>query len=359
MISWITENNLGSITQGVISELKVEASQITYESSELKYKITGGSLPSGLNLLHDGTISGKISYETTGTYTFTTTVVDSINSESTSTNFNLSITTSPAKYTRAYFTALFNLQKREQFRQFILNEQIFNPSTIYRYWDQNFGVQTKLKMFLEFGLEQVNLQEYAYALRENFYRKRLFLNNKPKIAFARDSSGNVVYEAIYLDVVDELTNNSVSAKPAVYSVNEEVYYPGSIDNMKLQLRTIVLDDYTYIKTDDNLQPRFMLTQEQGNFRTDTYLKVVPLCYALPGKGAAILDKIKSSNFKFNTLDFEIDRLIIENSKDNTTDKYLIFERQAIGHLIESDPLIYGSERWVRIDTENDEPLERE
>jgi hypothetical protein len=251
------------------------------------------------------------------------------------------------------------LAKREEFRQFILNENIFDPKLIYRYWDQNFGVQSQLKMVVEFGLEQLDLREYAYSLRENFYKKRLFLG-RPKLAIAKDNNNNTVYEVIYIDVVDELVNNAgISANQVVYSITEEIYYPGSIDNMKGQLRTIVLEDMSYIKITDDLQPRFMLTQTEGNFRTTTYLKVVPLCYTRPGKGVTVLNKIKTSGFKFNNLDFEIDRLIIESCKDSATDKYLIFERQALGDLIPSDKLIYGYERWVRVDTETDQPLERE
>lgn len=355
MLSWITNSNLGTIKQGFISEARVDAVQTTYSTQELKYSLRSGSLPVGLSLLHDGTIAGRVSYSSTGTYTFSVNVIDNVNSESSSTSFSMEVLPSATAYTRAYFTPFFNLEKREEFRQFILNEDIFTPSLIYRYWDQNFGVQTKLKMVLEFGIEQTALQNYAYALRENFYRKRLYLG-APKIAIARDSSGVPVYEVIYLDVIDELENSQgISANQTVYSVTEEIYYPGSIDNMREQLRTIVLDDHTFISIDNNLQPKFMLTQEEGKFRTNTYMRVVPLCYAVPGKGNVILNKIKNSGFKFNRIDFEIDRLVISDP----TDKYLIFERQAVGNLISTDRPIYGPERWVSIDTENDETLERE
>jgi hypothetical protein len=208
-------------------------------------------------------------------------------------------------------------------------------------------------MVLDFGIEQLNLEEYVVALRENFYRKRLFLG-KPKVAIARDTAGKIIYEVVYVDVIDELVNNQgVSVSPVVYSIEEEIYYPGSIDNMRRQLKLLVLQNRQYISIDERLQPKFMTQQLES-----TYTRVVPLCYALPGKGSVILNKIIASGFKFNQLDFEIDRLIVENSLDNTTAKYLIFDRDAVGDLIKVDTELYGPEGWVRLDDESGDPLNR-
>jgi hypothetical protein len=475
MLSWASSANLGSIETGFISELSILAQQST-STSNIHYNVFDGVLPPGLRLNRDGTIAGRVSYASTGTYTFTLLANDIINNEQTTGSFSITVVgsttdayfkvtdgtgnndfviklTDPAKiqnardqingvvpklsitgliikstadynpnysyhfdpdtidffevavevcdatfdytednladaggaflpglqlcpwnsllleeiaggtttdkFTDAYFKPHFTLTKRSQYRDFINNEKIFDPKLIYRPYDQHFGVQTNIKMVLDFGIEQLNLEEYVYALRENFYRKRLWLG-KVKTATAKDSQGNAVYDVIYVDVVDDMVNSQgISADPVFYTPwNDEIYYPGSVDNMRRQLHTITLRDYTYIGVKNGLQPRFMLSQPPSE-KTSTYMRVVPLCYTLPGKSSIIVNKIAASGFKFNRLDFEIDRLIVSNTLDNNTAKYLIFSRQAAGDLLDIDAYIFGPEGWQRWDTETDEPLKRE
>jgi hypothetical protein len=45
---------------------------------------------------------------------------------------------------------------------------------------------------------------------------------------------------------------------------------------------------------------------------------------LPGEGATVVRKIKLSGFDFRVLDFEVDRLVIDNTLDYSGDKYLKF-----------------------------------
>jgi hypothetical protein len=354
MLEWKNDSFIGEIEEGFVSEFALIALQQSYARAEIKYTLSSGTLPAGIRLRHDGTFIGRVSYGSAGEYSFTVTAKDIANNESISGLFTIDVLTSEKLYTEVYFQPFFNLQKREEFRNFILNENIFKPSLMYRYHDPNFGIQTKMKMVLQFGLEQVNLEEYVVALRENFYRKRLFLG-KPKIAIARDSTGNVLYELVYLDVIDELVNNQgISVSPVIYSIEEEIYYPGSIDNMKRQLRLLVLENRQYISINDNLRPKFMIQNLEN-----TYMRVVPLCYALPGKGSVILNKITASKFKFNQLDFEIDRLVVENSLDNNSAKYLIFDRDAVGDLIKADTELHGPEGWITLEDESGNPLNRE
>jgi hypothetical protein len=55
------------------------------------------------------------------------------------------------------------------------------------------------------------------------------------------------------------------------------------------------------------------------------MRVIPLCYALPGQGDKIISRIKLSGFDFKLLNFEVDRLIVQESLDSTTAKYLMLE----------------------------------
>lgn len=331
MLLWATDADLGTIETGFVSELAIVATQTTNSSYEIKYRIDSGSLPSGLTLRHDGAIVGRVPYDATGYYEFVVVARDNLNNQEIYRTFSLEVeATSLNSYTEIYSSPFLNLPKRKEFEQFILNEDIFKPSYMYRYWDPNFGVQTKMKMVIEFGLQQVNLSVYAEAMANNFHRRRFILGT-PKIAYARDSSGNVIYETVYLDVIDNLINNSGESVSQAVTSNNVDYYPNTVENMQYRLESIILPDETTIGVKNSLQPRYMLTQESGNYRTLTYLKVVPLCYALPLKGSVIVNKIKKSGFKFNTIDFDIDRLVVENSVDYQNPRFLLFPRQQINN----------------------------
>ena len=360
MLQWVSSSTLGTIETGFISEIAVSAVQ-TLENSKISYKLVSGNLPSGLKLRHDGTIEGSVNYNSTGTFTFTVSAFDEINVEQISRAFTLQSTQqSNTQYTSVYFKPLMHIEKRGQYREFINNSKIFIPSLVYRFYDQNFGIQRNLKLILDFGLERVNLIEYFYPLYENFYKKRIRLGSI-KTAIAKNSNGDHIYDIVYASVIDELVNNQgISVEPVIYSDNnDEIYYPGSIDNMKLRLREITLQNFSTIKVNDNLQPKFMMTAQENDFRLKTYVAAVPICYTLPGKSKIIVNNIKNSGFKFNLLDFEIDRLYVSKSLDNSADKYLLFSRKTFGDLTDTDQYLLGPEGWVRLDTEDDNPLLRE
>ena len=46
--------------------------------------------------------------------------------------------------------------------------------------------------------------------------------------------------------------------------------------------------------------------------------------------------------------FEIDRIIVQNSLDNSTDKYLLFARQSVSDVIPEDNLLFGpdGQEWI-------------
>jgi hypothetical protein len=64
------------------------------------------------------------------------------------------------------------------------------------------------------------------------------------------------------------------------------------------------------------------------------------------------------------LDFEIDRIIVQQSTDHATAKYLILERQSIGDPIKTDNQLFGMdwaenpEGTVRLDDESGNPINR-
>ena len=230
--------------------------------------------------------------------------------------------------------------RRGLYQEFITNEFTFDPTLMYRYFDPNFGVQNNIKMMLEFAIEKQPVSIYAGALRENFYRKKLYFGDI-KVAIARDDAGNDLYEIVYVDIIDDQVNSEGKSASMILESKGRLFYPASVENMKRQLETLVLPDYSYIGVRKDFLPLFMQTIQPNSYRLPGYMKVVPLCYALPGNGAKIVSRIKLSGFDFKQLDFEIDRLIVENSLDTGSAKYLIFSRQSIGDTIPEDESLYG------------------
>ena len=134
--------------------------------------------------------------------------------------------------------------------------------------------------------------------------------------------------------------------------------------MRGQLTLIPLEDDTYIEIDEYHKPRFMRTPQAGDYRPPEYMRVIPLCYALPGQGDRIISRIKLSGFDFKMLDFEVDRIIVQQSTDYDAAKYLILERQSIGDPIPTDNQLFGldwaenPEGTVRLDDESGNPINR-
>jgi hypothetical protein len=294
-----------------------------------------------------------ITYSCTGTQTISLVV-------STSSVAVGTVTYTDNTFTKIYAKPFFTQQKRDAYRDFISNLFTFDPKLIYRYFDVNFGVQHDIKLMLEFGIEQINLDDYMPALRENFYRKKFYFGDVKK-AIATDSTGSVIYEIIYVDIADDLVNNAgVSVSQSVEN-GTDVYYPGSLENMRKQFEIIQLQNGAAIKVNEYNEPKFMRTPQNGDYRPPGYIRAIPLCYALPGQGDKIISRIKLSGFDFKQLDFEIDRLIVQETADSATAKYLLLERQSLGDSIASDNYLFGTDWWqfTQLPTDKTDPLTRE
>lgn len=322
-IEWISPFDLGDITTGITSELAVLARQV-YADSVIKFQIINGTLPYGLVLERDGTLSGKVHYDAVNTYTFTVRASDSSDLNFSDRTFTLrAVAMDNKKYTEMYFRPFFSIPTRTIYKDFMANEFTFDPEMIYRYYDPNFGIQHDIRMTLEFGIEQLNLADYADALRTHFYHKRLYFGDV-KVAVARNSKNEIVYEIVYVDVVDDFINNQGISISSEVIINSKTFYPSSITNMRTQLHKLVLVNGESIGINEFNQPIYMQPKQADNYMPAGYMRVIPLCYALPGKGVNIVSRIKLSGFDFKLLSFEVDRLIVQTSTDNDAPKYLTF-----------------------------------
>lgn len=356
-IEWSSNSLLGNIQTGQQSELNVSAVQIQH-NYPLKYKLISGDLPPGLNLEVDGSISGKVDYLTSGTFTFVAQAIDIYELSAIEKEFSISVFDNGKRYTNIYVKPFLSTDKRNYYKNFVSDTSIFDPKLLYRFYDSMFGLQNEIKFYLEYGIEQTTLGNYTIALRENFYDRNFYFGEVKK-AIALDSSNKVIYEIIYVEIIDELNNlNNISVSKVIYK-NDNIYYPASADNMREQLKLLVIDDERYIEINESFKPRFMKSIQPNQLQELGYIRFVPICYALPGQGDKIISRIKNSNFNFNNLNFKIDRIIVEDSLDYSSDKYLLFERKSITDDIVEDQYLFGPEGNVRLDTEDNQPIIRE
>jgi hypothetical protein len=332
VIQWVSTASLGDIVIGETSELTVVAENVGSDYT-ITYSLAGGSLPLGLHLEQDGSISGKVDYsETTGTYTITVSARDAFALSEIEKTFTLTVSRyNNKKYTEIYCRPFFTKEKREVYQQFISDKFIFDPALMYRYFDPNFGVQTSIKMVLEFGIEQINLEDYFTVLQENFYRRKLYFGDI-KSAIARDNQGNAIYEVVYSDIVDDLMIGEDKFLPQSITMNNETYYPGSIENQRIRLRQLQISPSEYVDVNEYMMPRYMRTAQIGQYQNLNYISVIPLCYTLPGNSSRVISRIKQNGFDFKQFDFDVDRIIVQNSLNEPTAKYLILGKQSISAL---------------------------
>ena len=268
---------------------------------------------------------------------------------STSTVVLKNVTYTDNTFTKIYIKPFFTPEKRNSYREFVADTFTFDPKLIYRYYDTNFGVQNDIKIVLEFGIEKISLDDYALALRENFYRKQFYFGDLKK-AVATDSTGSVIYEVVYLDIIDGLVNSSGVSVSQFVENNSISHFPASIENMRTQLEAIQLQNGERISVNEYNEPKFMRTPQAGDYKPPYYIRAVPICYALPGQGDKIISRIKLSGFDFKQLNFEVDRLIVQETADNSTAKYLLLERQSLGDRIATDQFLFGPDWWQYVRT---------
>ena len=336
-VTWLTDSNLGIIANGSTSTLYVAAVN-TLGGRPLQYQLAPGSyptpnigvynkLPQGLQLLSSGDIAGRVSFNTfaldQGTTTFDreTTTFDSkftftVNAYSqdgvVSVFKTFSITVARVynePYENLYIKCMPPQSNRDLINQLIQNQDIIPIDLVYRADDPNFGVAQNVIYQHAYGLTAATYEQYVSSLVINHYWKNLVLGSI-RTARALDDAGNVLYEVVYSQIVDDLVNDSgqsVSKSVTLpYPVNQfdsteiATVYPNSLINMRDQ----VIDTVGQIS---KLLPRWMLSK-QANGNVLGFTPAWVICYCKPGKSGQVAYNIAQQyGDQLNRVDFEVDR----------------------------------------------------
>jgi hypothetical protein len=243
-IKWLSPSNLGSIKANFPSTLRVEA-ETTVPEAKLIYTLIDGKLPNGMELKYDGEIVGKpqqfgsleklglttfdnsaLSFDDKTTSidrvaTFTIKAQDRFGYSAIEQEFTVEIVdTDKTLYSNLYIQPLLKPEQRSNFRLFVNDPTIFPPRAIYRPNDSNFGIQQNVKMLAYAGIETKEAAEFVAKSAKWHRRKNYYLGDVKKAVAKREGTNDVVYEVVYVEVVDP--QEPIEGKTAKIFVGEKL-----------------------------------------------------------------------------------------------------------------------------------------
>jgi hypothetical protein len=217
---------------------------------ELTYNLVNGSkLPQGLQLLPDGTISGRVSFQCMGfdrgtttfdkelaakfiyknntkfdnVFYFSVLAHDYANQISAQKDFIVRVNpVTYEPYENLYVRCLPDTNKRRILQQIIGNTDVFDPADVHRPNDPYFGIQKEIKMLVSYGIKASKLSEYIAAMQDRHFNKKFYFGDY-KLAQGKDTNGNVLYDVVYVDLIEDTKiyqamGNTTTAKiPAAFT----------------------------------------------------------------------------------------------------------------------------------------------
>lgn len=327
-VTWISPANLGDISNGSPSLFQIQAT--TVSGIPLYYKIKSGSdslLPQGLTLETSGDIVGRVSFilfeldngtttidnNTTTidrTFTFTVTAYSSSGDISVDKTFTITVLdTYPQPYNNLYIQCMPSLSNRAFINNLLTDKQVFPNDVLFRADDPNFGLASNVTYYHAYGLTAATLEDYVTSLELNHYWKNLTLGQF-KTAQALDELGNVIYEIVYSEVVDNLVNNdgiSVGKQvvlPYPLNVNTPQQINDVYPNALVDMRQQVIDVVGQVS---NILPRWM-TSNQTDGSVLGFTPAWVIAYLQPGTSGKVLYNLQNAvGDRLNLIDFEADR----------------------------------------------------
>jgi len=368
-IEWVTDSYFGIVYNGSISTLKVSA---VTDVDDIQYRLLSGSLPSNLELQSNGEITGIVAEQPTEQYLSagaTTNFVFTIQAFSTSNSiiqssktFNIDVYQEYSQPTDIlYIKAVTSIPDRQLLNTLLDNDALIEPNLLYRPDDINFGKATNVIYEHAYGIYASDIQQYITAIKyKNHYWRNITLGEL-KTAVAKNSAGEIIYEVVYSEVIDNLINpDGVSVPKSIVwprlidlhlgpwytsvtdiftSYNKELppgyytsrtpgyartLYPNSLFNMRTQVADVLGQVFN-----STLLPQWM-TSQQENGSTLGYTQAWVICYTKPRVtgGVSPAEVIKANieknwgytngqgnfvHYSLNQINFEIDRFSVNKS----------------------------------------------
>jgi len=307
-------------------------------------------------------------------YTFEVKARDQFGFSASIKSFTLNVTTPNNRlYSNISIKPLLKLDQRAVWKNFITDSTVFTPSSIYRPNDTNFGVQRDLKVLIYAGVETTESAAYVGAMGLNHKRKTLQFGEITKAVAVIPGTYDQVYEVVYVKMIDPLEPNgrvlpqrlnhlgrqtetiridskinfwdsranpeslvedrpykerpdmSININSQGYLVSDPqaaTYFPNSITNWKRRLKDVGVTERNYL-------PLWMRSIQPGGKQELDFRLALPICYCKLGTADDIILNIKYSGFDFKSLEYTVDRYIIDAVDGYARDKYLVFRNDRI------------------------------
>ena len=243
VITWKSDSDLGSIKANRISTFRVLA-ESTVKDSKIKYTLTSGKLPYGLVLRENGEITGQIPVEGTETspgitridgdntsfdgkttsydrtFEFTILAKDRLVYSAVSKTFKITVDAKDSlSYSNVVMKPFLQKAQRNVFDDFVNNNDVFDPTVLYRPSDTNFGVQKELKSLVFAGIERQTLGEFFSATTKNHKKKQFFFGDVKTAEAKKEGTDEVLYEVVYVELVDPAKPKTGKARKSFTSIN--------------------------------------------------------------------------------------------------------------------------------------------
>jgi hypothetical protein len=308
-------------------------------------------------------------------YTFRVKARDQFGYSADTRDFTIEIDTPNNRlYSNINVRPFLKIDQRKVWKSFITNSTVFTPTSIYRPNDPSFGVQQDLKMLVYAGIETKEAAAYVGAMGLNHKKKRFLFGAIKKGTAIIPGTYDKVYEVVYVEMIDPLeprgkklparinglgsektteitvdnavnfwdSNEKLSSlgedrpyhdrpEPLITvdsqgyltsDLNPSVYFPNSISNWRQRLADVGLSERNYL-------PLWMRSIQPGEKQEINYVHALPICYCKVGTADDIILNIKYSGFDFKSLEYTVDRYIIDSVEGYTQDKYLVFRNDRI------------------------------
>lgn len=345
-IVWTSPEHLGTIYNNTVSELALKATS----SKTLIYSFVSGNLPANLYIENSGAISGRVAFQPANVLmypneelTFSFTVQAYAQEYPTLKSFKTFTITVKQYYDQpienVYFKIAPSLAGRAILNSLLTDKSLIPDDFLYRPDDLYFGKSSFITAIQAYGVTSSSLQSYLTAIERYHYNRDIILG-PIKTAIARDDNGDILYEVVYSDIVDNLVNPDGISIPSeitwpepinlnlgpwtandtdAFSSYTDMYtsmspgfveklYPASLDNM----RNVLVQNLKQ-NTDENLLPKWM-TSQQLNGNTLGFLKCWVICYTKPNKSAIVKNNIETNwGHSLNEIDCTIDRYVVDKS----------------------------------------------
>jgi hypothetical protein len=222
-------------------------------------------------------------------------------------------------YQSLYVKCMPPYNDRELITNLIQNQDLIPVELVYRADDPNFGVAKNVTYVHAYGLDAASFEDYVNSLVINHYWKNIVLG-EIKTAQARDANGDVLYEVVYSEIIDDLVNNageSVGKQvtlPYPVTLDDDTQvstvYPNSLINMRDQ----VVDTVGQIAPPLTPALPLWMTSKQEDGSVLGFTPAWVIAYVKPGEGGRVAYNIRTQfTQRLNSVDFKVDRYEIDRS----------------------------------------------